>query len=26
VLGCLNEKQATTPDQYPLSTNELVDA
>ncbi|MEP1124511.1 MAG: YceH family protein [Ilumatobacter sp.] len=24
VLGCLIEKQATTPDQYPLSTNALV--
>lgn len=24
VLGCLIEKQATTPDQYPLSTNSLV--
>ncbi|MGB0114180.1 MAG: YceH family protein [Ilumatobacteraceae bacterium] len=26
VLGCLIEKQATTPDQYPLSTNALVGA
>ncbi len=26
VLGCLIEKQATTPDQYPLSTNALVNA
>ncbi len=26
VLGCLIEKQATTPDQYPLSTNTLVNA
>jgi uncharacterized protein len=26
VLGCLIEKQATTPDQYPLSTNALVSA
>ena len=26
VLGCLIEKQATTPDQYPLSTNALVTA
>lgn len=26
VLGCLIEKRATTPDQYPLSTNALVDA
>jgi uncharacterized protein YceH (UPF0502 family) len=26
VLGCLIEKQATTPDQYPLSTNALVAA
>lgn len=25
-LGCLIEKQATTPDQYPLSTNALVNA
>ncbi|MGA9278342.1 YceH family protein [Ilumatobacter sp.] len=26
VLGCLIEKQATTPEQYPLSTNALVNA
>jgi len=26
VLGCLIEKQATTPDHYPLSTNALVNA
>jgi uncharacterized protein YceH (UPF0502 family) len=26
VLGCLIEKEATTPDQYPLSTNALVNA
>ncbi len=26
VLGCLMEKKATTPDQYPLSTNALVNA
>ncbi len=26
VLGCLIEKAATTPDQYPLSTNALVNA
>ena len=26
VLGCLAEKAATTPDQYPLSTNALVNA
>lgn len=26
VLGCLMEKRATTPDQYPLSTNALVNA
>ncbi len=26
VLGCLIEKQATTPEQYPLSTNTLVNA
>jgi uncharacterized protein YceH (UPF0502 family) len=26
VLGCLIEKQATTPDHYPLSTNALVQA
>jgi uncharacterized protein YceH (UPF0502 family) len=26
MLGCLIEKQATTPDQYPLSTNALVNA
>ena len=26
VLGCLMEKAATTPDQYPLSTNALVNA
>jgi uncharacterized protein YceH (UPF0502 family) len=26
VLGCLIEKRATTPDQYPLSTNALVNA
>ena len=26
VLGCLIEKQATTPDHYPLSTNTLVNA
>jgi uncharacterized protein len=26
VLGCLIEKQATTPDHYPLSTNALVSA
>ncbi len=26
VLGCLIEKRATTPDQYPLSTNALVSA
>ncbi|MFN3256518.1 MAG: YceH family protein [Ilumatobacter sp.] len=26
VLGCLFEKQATTPDQYPLTTNALVNA
>lgn len=26
VLGCLIEKEATTPDQYPLSTNSLVSA
>lgn len=26
VLGCLIEKEATTPDQYPLSTNGLVNA
>ena len=26
VLGCLVEKEATTPDNYPLSTNALVNA
>ncbi len=26
ILGCLIEKEATTPDQYPLSTNALVNA
>lgn len=26
VLGCLIEKQATTPEHYPLSTNALVTA
>lgn len=26
VLGCLIEKESTTPDQYPLSTNALVNA
>ena len=26
VLGCLMEKKATTPDQYPLSTNALLNA
>src|SRR5690606_23673232 len=26
VLGCLVEKEATTPDNYPLSTNALVGA
>ncbi len=26
VLGCLIEKGATTPDQYPISTNALVNA
>ncbi len=26
VLGCLIEKEATTPDQYPLSTNAIVNA
>ena len=26
VLGCLIEKQATTPDHYPLTTNALVNA
>ena len=26
VIGCLIEKQITTPDQYPLSLNALVNA
>ncbi|MGB6485457.1 MAG: DUF480 domain-containing protein, partial [Steroidobacteraceae bacterium] len=26
VIGCLIEKQVTTPDQYPLSLNSLVSA
>ena len=26
MLGCVIEKQATTPEQYPLSTNALVNA
>ncbi len=26
VIGCLLEKEATTPDQYPLSLNSLTNA